>query len=68
MASLKSIVEKYGIPVKVKSTTKGVRPFTIISDDGYTYTVDYNDEYLGIQKGILKEYPTCNDYEYDGKV
>ena len=66
MASLKSIVEKYGIPVRVRCITKGVKPFIIIKDDGDSYTVDYRDKYYGIRSGILKECPTCDDYKYDG--
>jgi hypothetical protein len=63
MASLKSIVERWGIPVKIRCTTEETSPFTIIKEfDEERYLVRYKD---GSEYCVLKECKETNDYEKD---
>ena len=60
MASLKSLVTKYGYGIRVKSRDCDVREFVILENySNLKYRVKYDD---GIILEVLKECPFTNDY------
>lgn len=63
MASLKELVEKHGFGIRVKSQNRVLnQTFTVKGEGTSTGTFTCQVE-GGKPHQVLKEWPTCNDYE-----